>query len=148
MARALERSADPGLAGEVLVAVPRNTVALRGLAVTASRLVVQQRFEEAQKDPAATEALFALAEATTEHPLRPVQRVEALSRGVWRRSTAELAREGRSMRRRLARRCSGSPTARRRSASISRRSTPMPRQSASCEGCSATTRRALEFGGR
>ena len=78
MARALERSADPGLAGEVLVAVPRNTVALRGLAVTASRLVVQQRFEEAQKDPAATEALFALAEATTEHAIRlaAVQRVE------------------------------------------------------------------------
>ena len=29
--------------------MPRNTVALRGLAVTASRPAVQQRFEEAQK---------------------------------------------------------------------------------------------------
>lgn len=67
VARALAREPDPDLARDILAAIPRQTVALREPAAMASEIVMQERREEAERDPTTRSAL---AEALHEHAVR------------------------------------------------------------------------------
>jgi signal transduction histidine kinase len=67
LARALDREADPDLAGEMLAAIPESTVALRELAAVAAGVVVEGCRSAAQQDPAARTAL---AQALDRHAIR------------------------------------------------------------------------------